>query len=1096
MPKRAVPSWPFEVAPFFVLRTPLLGLDEIAFLGSADELGRAGSKAAAPDAAPRSDRSALVELLTRPEVREAIAVASSSLASRIDAWIASPATRSGAKTEAALLRYVQRMAFRPTPFGLLAGFTRGRVAAGAGEPSVSTMELAPRARYVRRVRLDMGACRAVADLAAREPTIREAITFAPNDAMYFAGGRWQMPRVVDRGEERRYEQLAVTSDEALERALARAHGGASLEEIGAALVSLDVSRDEARAYVDELVEAGVLVATTGPSVTGDDALAALSEAARGSQGGGGSVGALIDEARALVREVDGGALGDARGGARALDDAPAAPDPEEAYDAIRRVMRDLELPEPARAHALQIDLVKPAVDVTLRRDVVSELERGAQVLHALFGQREDPPSLVAWRRAFVRRYETRVVPLVEALDDELGIGFREPRARTLDPSPLLDGLGLPVGDEASFPDAGWSPTETLLLEKVVAAAHARVDVVEIDDADVRRVLAARGDPLPLPDSFAALASVEGSPPRVVWTGLVGPSAARLFGRFCAWDEALAEDARAHLRAEEALRPDAVFAEIVHLPDGSRAGNVLVRPVLRPHEIAIGARGGAAEEGRIPLADLLVTVRDDRVVLASKRLGREVIPRLSSAHDTTHRQLPAYRFLCRLQEQGVSAMLGFDWGRLSTLPSLPRVVHGRSVLSPARYRLDARAIAAFGAAEPAARLAAAANLRASRALPRHVALEDGDNLLPVDLESSLSVDAFSAAVRARPSVVLVEATLDPQEAFARGPEGRFRAEIVVPFSRRAAASHPSRATRPSRLAASTVTRHAPGGEWLYVKLYQGRQGADRALDACVRPVVAKAIEDGVVDRFFFVRYADPQPHLRVRLRARGGAAARLLSEVLPSLHARAAPLLASGLLGDVQLGTYEPETERYGGEDGLSLAEQIFHADSVAALTLLPLGARALEPPRARWGLALASMDALALDVGLTPAEHGSLLASIRSYFADEMKIEGERERGLDRRFREERAFCEAVLGAAPPSPFDAAGAIFAARSAKTRPLFAALRELERSGRLGAPLEDVVASLIHMSNNRLLHADPRQHEAVLASFLERVYLSRAARARER
>ena len=55
--------------------------------------------------------------------------------------------------------------------------------------------------------------------------------------------------------------------------------------------------------------------------------------------------------------------------------------------------------------------------------------------------------------------------------------------------------------------------------------------------------------------------------------------------------------REHLRGEEAHKPDVAFAEIVHLPEG-RLGNVILRPVLRGHEIPFLGRSGAPPESQL------------------------------------------------------------------------------------------------------------------------------------------------------------------------------------------------------------------------------------------------------------------------------------------------------------------------------------------------------------------------------------------------------------------------------------------------------------------------------------------------------------------
>src|SRR4029450_3311358 len=91
-------------------------------------------------------------------------------------------------------------------------------------------------------------------------------------------------------------------------------------------------------------------------------------------------------------------------------------------------------PEPSRL--FQLDLTKPG-RASLARAVVDEVARAVELLSKLAPPPRDDP-LDRFRAAFIERYEDREVPLVEALDEELGIGFdASPAAEA---SPLLAGL--------------------------------------------------------------------------------------------------------------------------------------------------------------------------------------------------------------------------------------------------------------------------------------------------------------------------------------------------------------------------------------------------------------------------------------------------------------------------------------------------------------------------------------------------------------------------------------------------------------------------------------------------------------------------------
>jgi hypothetical protein len=366
----------------------------------------------------------------------------------------------------------------------------------------------------------------------------------------------------------------------------------------------------------------------------------------------------------------------------------------------------------------------------------------------------------------------------------------------------------------------------------------------LDAKDLEQLRSA--DPPPLPDAFEIMGTIAAESPEAVaegrfsilLKGVAGPSGAPLLGRFCHADPALHRAVEEHLRAEEALRPDAIFAEVVHLPQG-RIGNILSRPVLRRHEIPFLGRSGAAPEDQIPITDLLVSVVGSRIVLRSRRLGREVIPRLTSAHNYSRGSLGVYRFLCILQAQGLAAGMGWSWGALENAPFLPRVTAGKLVLSRARWRMSAADIEAVAKPKGAAeRFAAVQHLRAERRLPRFVSLADADNELLIDLDNSLSIDSWLDVIEQRKDALLIEFFPGPDELCARGPEGRFVHELIVPLVR--APQETARPARPVQAIPEVARSFPPGSEWLYYKLYTGSSTADRVLRELVAPVVEEAL----------------------------------------------------------------------------------------------------------------------------------------------------------------------------------------------------------------------------------------------------------------
>lgn len=1073
-----------DVAPFgfAILRTPLLAFDELAAWGADLEAPRLADGAGELAAALARDRGRLRErlaaLVERPEVREALFLASPSLIDGLERWRREPDGKKGRRAEESLVRYFVRMTTRSTPFGLFSGCSLIEL----GERT--RLRLAARGDYRRHSRLDMDYVFRLQDELGRDAALRRALVYRPSSSLYRAAGRLRYAEAQTRDGGRAYHLVAVDPDRYLERVLAEARDGARFDELVRVLVEADpdgeIESGEAAAFVDELIDSQLLVSELEPVITGRDATGELIGTLRHAGGRPGVVHRL-EEVDTALADLDRRGLGN----------------PPQRYRAVAETLE--ELPTEVRLPRLfQVDMTKPAPGSEIGPEVLEELRRGIAVLARLPGRTPNDEALDRFRREFVERWGSdRSVPLAEVLDEESGIGFD--RERGADLSPLLEGLDVPrAAAEEPRLRPGWGVLEqrlAALLGPALADGAEEIALGEGDFADLD------GEEQPrLCDAFEVMATVAAGSPealaagdfRVFLRSGFGPSGGRLLARFCHTDPALEERLRALLRAEEELEPDADFAEIVHLPEG-RIGNIVWRPVLRRLEIPFLGRSGAPTEQQLPIAGLRISVTGSTIVLRAAN-GRRIVPRLTNAHNYSSRGLGVYRFLCALQSQGVRSGLSWRWGALEAFPYLPRVVAGRVVLARARWSLGRQEIAALDLPDDAGRHAALRAWRERRRVPRWVVLLEGDHELVVDLENPLMVDAFVGAVRALPRAQVVELLPAPDELCVVGPEGRYCHEILVPFVRRREPSSatlrpPIAAARPGEAEARTFP---PGSEWLYAKLYTGTATADRVLRHVVPRVVAPALASGAADRWFFVRYADPGWHLRLRLH---GDPEGLRGEVLPLLEAALAPLVADGQVWRVELGTYEREIERYGGPAGVVLAERFFHADSDAVVAILGL----LEGDASAdvvWRLGLVGVDRLLDDLGLAGEAKLAVLERMQRSFAVEHRADVRLKKQLSARLRREQEEIERLLEAGddPRHPLAPALAALRRRSHALAPVVADLAAGVASGRVELPIVELAPSFAHMFANRLLRSDARAHELVIYDFLHRLGQSRRMRER--
>ena len=170
------------------------------------------------------------------------------------------------------------------------------------------------------------------------------------------------------------------------------------------------------------------------------------------------------------------------------------------------------------------------------------------------------------------------------------------------------------------------------------------------------------------------------------------------------------------------------------------------------------------------------------------------------------------------------------------------------------------------------------------------LVEGDNRLLLDLQAREHAEQLRIDLARRGelgAIVIQEALPGPEHAWVRSASGHALVEFVVPMVRRPAHPQPVRApavTPPARAAAPppnpVLNRlRPPGTDWLFVKLYGAADREEALLAGPVREFCDAQVRAAHCASWFFIRYGDPQPHLRIRFR---GDPNRMLAELLPEV----------------------------------------------------------------------------------------------------------------------------------------------------------------------------------------------------------------------
>jgi thiopeptide-type bacteriocin biosynthesis protein len=1018
-----------------MVRAPLLPVEAYLALNHATAGDRASER---PNAQPAPDG----RLPADPRICAALAVGSGNLYDVLSRAVSSG--KNDPDSAGKLLRYLIRMSTRPTPYGLFAG-----VALAQWGPETE-LNLAP-GRPRTRTRPDMAWLMRLVMEAENRPEVRRQLCYFANPRAFTRAGRVFLPEEVPTADTiGPAAAISARATNIVRRALAVARTAIPHERLVAVLASAPgATIEKVEKLIEELWRQTLLLTDLRPPVTKPDPANYVARRLR-------DIPAAADLLERLETALSG------------MEEWDALPI-EKVAAAYRNLAIDPDKNEPpASEPSSQVDMALALGGSCITQAVAKEAVRAAELLLRLTPLPVGLPYLNAYRHSFEERYGTdREVLLLELLDPNFGLG---------PPSPFHGAA--PGGDPRKT-----ALRQQTLYDLAIIALRERQLVVELDEKRLSQLESWTPTSLTAPQSLDLSLFVVAASARDVDDGrfqvVIGPNlgaiaAGRNLGRFA---DLLGEEAIAALqaigRAEASQRPDCLCAELAYLPRRFRSANVAVRPHPRPYEITIGTTPGRPPDRVIPIDELVVGVRDGRFYLRWPVRDVEVLA--FTGHMLNNMQAPdVCRFLDDLRRDGRAQFSSFDWGAAAALPVLPRVQVGRVVLSPAQWRIDARACAELPVDSPVSFSARLRTWRTCWQVPRYVYLSFGDNRLLLDLDDQTQADQLRVEIRRLregAQLLLQEALPAPEHAWVGGPGGHFITELMVPLVLRPDHGSPdavisARGPLPSLTAADRL--RPPGSDWLFAKLYCSRAFEDDLLTDPIAEFCQQALATGVASDWFFVRYADPDPHLRLRFR---GRSERLIGELVPQVCTWANGLLNDGLCTRVCFDTYERELERFGGAAGTALAEAIFGVDSRAVIEMLRLKHGGLLKID-NTSLAVLSLDDLLAGLGLNEEERVEWCreaVTSRSLASEEYRLRKDTLRlllGDPEYIRDERGG-------------DALARVLMERKVQLVRIGGQLDMLLASEELSQPKNVLLRSYVHLHCNRLLGIDRSAEQQALA-----------------
>lgn len=664
--------------------------------------------------------------------------------------------------------------------------------------------------------------------------------------------------------------------------------------------------------------------------------------------------------------------------------------------------------------------------------------------------------LSAFVLAFKKKFERGEVPLLKALDPELGVGYG------MEVTGNGDDLAARFAVSEEVLNVYGNKTLTGNIKNKMLSGTMQQPVLDLEElfGGLNAVDSSA------PNSFNAVGYVADE--LLVLEKLGGFTPNALLGRFTLENEEVTGFCRELSDIESAANPDVLFFDIAYVAEG-QVDNVNRRNVIYDYQLSI--LNYDLSPSPLEMNDLYVVVRGEELVLFSRKLKKRLVPRLASAYNYTRSDLSIFRFLCDLQGQGLQAGASIHLEQMfPDLSFYPRMQYKNIVLTPAKWRLKYSDHKSYLEADSPNAITYLESVLCDLGITSDLLYRQSDDMtLTFESSSEKDKQALLILLKKQKELLLEEAFI-PKKSSVEDDQGKqFKSQLILFLTHSERVYEPYTPVAQQQFARHGVQRtFLPGSEWMYFEMYCHVYRSDALLGELIAPFLAEY--GRYIKSWFFIRYKENGDHLRLRILLHDAGFGQLL---VSGLSAVLSEHLESGIVSELLMKTYKREVERYAA-GGMENVEAHFGVDSDYVLSLLGLDLGVMDKYRLCVWVAVSVMES-----GLiSPVVFERLVGRICDSFAIEHKVEVSGFKELNNEYKVFKKFVPVALE----------GVALEHGNMFLSSLLSVLSGCD-VGRRGQLFGD----LMHMHVNRLFADQQRTHEMIMYYFLQKELLMRKAMA---
>lgn len=274
---------------------------------------------------------------------------------------------------------------------------------------------------------------------------------------------------------------------------------------------------------------------------------------------------------------------------------------------------------------------------------------------------------------------------------------------------------------------------------------------------------------------------------------------------------------------------------------------------------------------------------------------------------------------------------------------------------------------------------------------------------------------------------------------------------------------------------------PGSEWLYYKIYLGYTTSDQILTEVVYPFTENLKERNLIDKWFFIRYNDPDYHIRIRFHILN--VPENIGKIITEFEDKLSSYFVEGKIWKIQIDTYKREIERYSIEN-IELSENVFYFQSKLILEFLKTLENYENEGDNRWLFSMKAIENLLNIFDYSLDNKIKLMESLKVSFKREFGDSKVLSKQLNTKYRFKReTINELIL-----KNNNEIDSLFIEHNSNINNILGNITQnLDE-----LHLHDLLSSHIHMLMNRLFRTNNRKFELVIYDFMYHQYLSYRAR----